>query len=208
MTIEEALALQQRYYPPRKPISFSWGDVAFCRRLFRELFCAADATAVPFRMLPEYEEVVEWMADTEGKGLLLWGDCGRGKTVILTGVVPVLLSERCGGRVPVYRAEELERKQHEVRSSGQELETVLEVLKFTRYPIIDDVGTEPKINRYYGEKYEGFSSVVSAAEAAMKPLFVSTNLTPVELNARYGTRTLDRLGRLCKAVHFKGESLR
>ena len=38
--------------------------------------------------LPEYDGVVEWLADNQGKGLMCIGDCGRGKTVITRDILP------------------------------------------------------------------------------------------------------------------------
>ena len=50
--------------------------------------------------LPEYDEVAEWLADNQGKGLMLIGDCGRGKTIITQQIMPLLfqhyLRHLCG----------------------------------------------------------------------------------------------------------------
>ena len=109
--------------------------------------------------------------------------------------------------VRAYHAEQMREKQNEIKSPAGDLPTVLDVLKFVRYPIIDDVGTEPMINDY-GEKFEGFSQVMNAAEMKLKPVFASTNLSSAQLTDRYGLRTVDRIGRLCLPVKFEGESLR
>jgi DNA replication protein DnaC len=42
----------------------------------------------------------------------------------------------------------------------------------------------------------------------LKPVFVSTNLTPEQMLARYDVRTIDRLVRLSKMVKFEGKSYR
>ena len=60
----------------------------------------------------------------------------------------------------------------------------------------------------YGEKCEGFNLVINAAERYNRPMFITTNLTEEQILARYGERTLDRLGHLCRMVKFSGESLR
>ena len=60
----------------------------------------------------------------------------------------------------------------------------------------------------YGEKCEGFNLVNNAAERYNRPMLITTNLTEEQILARYGARTLDRLGHLCKTVKFTGESLR
>ena len=53
-----------------------------------------------------------------------------------------------------------------------------------------------------------YSSSTDAAERYNRPMFITTNLTEEQILARYGERTLDRLGHLCKTVKFTGESLR
>lgn len=69
------------------------------------------------------------------------------------------------------------------------------------------MGVEPLINDY-GERYEGFNRIVNAAERRLRSLFLATNLSKEQLLRRYGERTFDRLIRLCRAVEFRGESLR
>ena len=34
------------------------------------------------RWLPEYEEIASWLTGNDGRGLLCFGNCGRGKTLI------------------------------------------------------------------------------------------------------------------------------
>ena len=80
--------------PVRSRRVYSWGDRNTCQRLFIEIFQSVDKTATNFEFLPEYNAIIDWMTNTRGMGLLLTGDCGRGKSTILTGVVPVLPSNR------------------------------------------------------------------------------------------------------------------
>ena len=80
-------------------------------------------------------------------------------------------------------------------------------LKNTNIPVIDELGLEPFANNY-GEKFEGFNFIIDKAEQKIKPLFITTNLSAEQILSRYGSRTTDRIGRLCKTVVFKGDSLR
>ena len=141
-------------------------------------------------------------------GLLLIGDCGRGKSIITTGLVPVLLGMK---EVSVYavHADELN-KPYPFAASTMGMDpktTCLDYLTRCPYPIIDELGVEPMINDY-GERYEGFNRIINAAERYGHPLFLSTNLTKGDLLNRYGERTFDRLRRLCRVVEFRGDSLR
>ena len=132
------------------------------------------------------------MTNTQGKGLLLTGDIGRGKSNIIRYVIPVLFHLK--GKVV-----------KSVHSSNIKKE--LDDLINRRYIAIDEVGEEPTTVDY-GERFEAFNRVVNAAEDDIKMLFISTNLSGKELDDRYGSRTIDRLERLCKIVKFSGESLR
>jgi DNA replication protein DnaC len=68
---------------------WSWGSREECDRLFRYIFREVDRTFELYEHLPEYDEVIDWMTNTDDKGLMLMGDCGRGKSIILNGVLPV-----------------------------------------------------------------------------------------------------------------------
>ena len=192
----------------RNPTRLSWGDSEMCDALFRTLFRRLDATIATYHHLPEYDEVIDWMHDTRGVGLLLIGDCGRGKSIITTGLVPVLLGMKEISAYAVH-ADELNKLYPFAASTmGMDPKTsCLDYLARCPYPIIDELGVEPMINDY-GERYEGFNRIISAAERYSRPLFLSTNLTKGDLLNRYGERTFDRLRHLCRVVEFRGDSLR
>ena len=78
-------------YMHRELRSFSWGGKDTCRQIFREIFTFVDQTIAEFEFIPEYEEIINWMCDTKGKGLLLMGSCGRGKSIIINGLIPILM---------------------------------------------------------------------------------------------------------------------
>lgn len=192
----------------RRPANLSWGGRDYCEGLFCEAFRRVDRSIGLYRHLPEYAGIIDWMTQTEGRGLLLYGDCGRGKSVILTGVVPVLLAMKGCHSQPIHADDFARPYDFAARTAGYDPKmTNLEYLTRCPYPIIDELGVEPLVNDY-GEKYEGFNRIVNAAERYLRPLFLSTNLTREQLLRRYGERTFDRLTRLCRVVEFRGESLR
>lgn len=45
--------------------------------------------------LPEYDLIAEWLGNNKSKGLICMGNLGRGKTVICTKIIPVLLNHYC-----------------------------------------------------------------------------------------------------------------
>lgn len=193
--------------PVRSRRAFSWGDRNTCKRLFVEIFKTVDKTAINFEFLPEYEAIIDWMTNTRGMGLLLTGDCGRGKSTILTGVIPVLLYQATGLVVLPIHSEQFEQTCAASWPNAGKDPRNIDYLCNTYFPIIDEIGIEPLINDY-GEKYEGFNRVLNIAEQKLKPVFVSTNLTPEKILSRYDVRTIDRLVRLSKMIKFEGKSYR
>ena len=187
----------------RCPKVFSWGNFDECKEKFVKTFISVDKTLKQFDYLPEYDEVVQWMTNTEGKGLLLRGDKGRGKSTILMSVLPVLFMIKRRIFAPIQAIDIVL-----METNGKSLHFPnLERMKKSPFPAIDEFGIEPQVNDF-GEKFEGFNQIIDKAELHIKPLFITTNLEPEQLLKRYDSRTLDRLGRLCKTVVFKGNSLR
>ncbi|MDR1652897.1 MAG: hypothetical protein LBS01_04495 [Prevotellaceae bacterium] len=189
----------------RQPTVLSWGNLEQCEELFVRTFIAVDKTMVEFKFIPEYEEIIRWMTNTGGKGLLLRGAKGRGKSTILMSVLPVLFKLKRIIFKPI-QANDIGVEEYNAASRNTHFPH-LEYMKQTRFPAIDELGIEPQVNDF-GEKFEGFNQIIDKAEQYIKPLFITTNLAPEKLLERYDSRTLDRLGRLCKTIVFEGESLR
>lgn len=140
-----------------------------------------------------YRPIVEWMKDNGGKGLLINGGCGLGKSLIGMRILPILINSACRKIVSVYRA--------------QELVTQPDAVLAKHIIYIDDVGTENVANNY-GNKRIPFMELCDLAEMKGKLLMLTTNLDIPHLEEKYGERTIDRLRAITKCVTFKGKSLR
>lgn len=151
------------------------------------------ATKGNSKWLPEYDHVADWMNMNEGRGLLMFGDCGRGKSLIGKYIMPVIFSHYMKKIMNVYSAQYF----------NQNIDEVLQ----NKIVYIDDIGTE-EISNQYGNKRVAFSELVDVAEANGNLIVVSTNLSLDSLTTKYGLRTTDRLKAITKQVLFKGESLR
>ncbi len=178
---------------------FSWGTHEWCRALFENFFTAIELSGKPYQHLREYDEIIDWMTDTKGKGLLLMGDVGRGKSVVVMKMIIYLLSKVGKTGTPIHASQ--------LGAMHKSKITNYDYLLKTAFPILDEVGVETKRN-IFGEKHESFITIVDMAEQDLKPMFLTTNLTVEELMNRYGERTCERLRNLCRVVEFKGESLR
>lgn len=140
-----------------------------------------------------YRPIVDWMTDNKGKGLLMFGGCGLGKSVIGMYILPLLIKDVHKKVVNIFSAQELNKK-------------IDEILKL-HIIYIDDIGTEDNLNSY-GNKRMPFAELCDDAEKKGKLLILTTNLSIDELTERYGDRVVDRLIATTKAVPFIGDSLR
>lgn len=146
-----------------------------------------------YTRLPEYAKVAEWLEDNQGRGLFLYGNCGRGKTLLARYVIPAIMLRYYGKVVGVYDMNEVNTK-------------IDEVIK-RRFISIDDVGTESE-SVVFGERRMAFSEIMDAAEKRGILLIISTNLNHDDIKKRYGDRVFDRIVATTKRVAFQGQSLR
>jgi len=184
-TLKNATHIKVRDYQ-----RYSFGSIDECTILFIKAFKLVDKTA-EYEHLDEYNHIISWLSDTKGKGLFLIGNCGRGKSVILTAVLPLIFNAKKGKILKPIAARNLH--------------------KVTEHPspfiIIDDIGTEEIVNDY-GTKIDAVENAIFEAEDDLKLLLLTSNLDANSIKERYGERIYDRIKRLCKVVFFRGESLR
>lgn len=143
--------------------------------------------------LPEYDGVVQWLTNNNGRGLLCYGNCGRGKSLICGKIVPVLLNYYQRLIVSCFDA--------------QQMNANIDAIKAKHIVYVDDVGTE-NMSVKFGEKRLAFAELVDEAEKRGKLLIVTTNLSLDEIAQKYGERTMDRLVGITTRVKFQGQSLR
>lgn len=140
-----------------------------------------------------YRPIVEWMEDNKGKGLLMFGGCGLGKSLIGMYILPLLIKDVHRKVVNIFSAQDMNKK-------------IDEILKL-HLVYIDDIGTEDNLNSF-GNKRVPFAELCDEAEKMGKLLILTTNLNIGEIADRYGERVVDRLIATTKAVPFIGDSLR
>ena len=137
--------------------------------------------------------MAEWLTDNQGKGLFLYGNCGRGKSLLCRQVIPAILLHACRKVVKIYDMQEMNHKLDEVLTKG--------IIS------LDDIGSEEMMIKY-GERRLAFAEIMDAAEKSGKIVIVSTNLTSDQIRSQYGDRVLDRIKAITTRVLFKGDSLR
>lgn len=143
--------------------------------------------------LPEYEEIVSWLTNNHGRGLLCIGHPGRGKTIICTKIIPPIIIDSCNLITNIYDA--------------TDLNNLIDKILKNRIVCIDDIGTEGEYVKY-GEHRVPFAELVDLVEKKGTLLILTTNLTVDELRVKYGERVVDRLRAITNVIYFKGCSLR
>jgi DNA replication protein DnaC len=188
-TIEDTFMIEN-FLQPKMYNRFKLGTTDELREMFIKAFRYYDRTIDVYEHLDSYDEIIDWLSDTKGRGLMLMGDCGLGKSTILNYVIPAIFRTKTNKLLTSTPAKELGEIE---RSSAS-------------FIIIDDLGTE-SIKNDYGTKIDAVADAISYAEDSSKTLLITTNLDAGELKERYDERTLDRL-RKCKVVVIKGKSFR
>lgn len=152
-----------------------------------------------------YDGIADWLTDNKGRGLLVCGAPGLGKSLICQKILPVILGN--GGRpIPGVNAKELHGR--------------IEDLKRERIVIVDDLGKEPR--KHYGDIDNSFFELCNNAERTGQLLIITTNLSttpmpsthpnahlyPDSILGRYGKEVISRLRAITTVVEFLGSDMR
>jgi len=198
-----------------KPIcQLRWDDVCSCQedakkiakdQVWRGILAALHTEGIrddDIVWLGAYDEVADWLANNQNKGLFLSGDPGTGKTVlanfVLRPILEYLLQASGYGRQTTIDC-------MTARQMAQYMKDDVQwIFRDTGAIIIDDVGTESTTFNF-GEQINAFFELVDFAEREGKLLVLTSNLTKQEIIEKYGERTFDRLRKLCRLVVIKNE---
>ena len=182
----------------RENTSFSCGTFEEMKYLLSNAFIACDSTITKesFVWLQQYDQVAEWLSDTKGKGLLLTGNCGLGKTLLGRYIIPTIFKSKLNKIVKWYH-------------SKDSLNTkIANDMTWRKLISIDDIGSETFANNY-GQKRYVIHDIILQAEDQNKTLILTTNLNSEQLTQKYDLRAVDRLLHNFKVVNLGNrESLR
>ena len=151
------------------------------------------------------EAYADGFSDTRYRNLLLTGAGGLGKTFLLNCIYARVV-DRGGSavRITAFRMFEAMRRQHMGEdAAGEGFRSLLDAPLL----LIDDLGTEPMMRNI---TVEYLFTLLNERIAAKRHTVVATNLSPVQLQERYGERVSSRLldRAVCGAIQLKGKDLR
>lgn len=132
------------------------------------------------------------------KGILLSGNVGTGKTLIINTFLDIIesLSNKIITR---FHAKELH-----LRTSKQDDETY-----YHKRPLfVDDIGKEPNTVNSYGTKTNPIADLFAARYDLGAWTFATTNHTKEDLTTFYGESTVDRFKEMFNVIALVGDSRR
>ena len=141
-------------------------------------------------------------------GLMFCGLCGNGKTtwakalqLLVSGLNLKNPTNNLYYVFPLCNAKDLA-----MRSKGN----YNDWRNIVRYQlmIVDDLGTEPREVMEFGNVYTPLIDLITTRYEEQLYTIFTTNLTPAQLEEKYGKRIVDRLNEMVEKVVFENESYR
>lgn len=139
----------------------------------------------------EYDILSDYLADNQGKGLMLQGNIGTGKTMFVEFVYKPFLRVFYNKGLHSYTAEDLNNTE------------VAEEMCQMRQLFIDDLGREKRA-KSYGTELSYMDKIADNLEKKHSFLICTTNLSTAELIERYGERAVDRMKAYMFWANFGG----
>ena len=141
------------------------------------------------------------------KGIILYGNVGTGKTTIFRALE--LFYKRSGNMRRSFGIFNATKVSGTYSVRGEMVfdligsESGLDIY-------IDDLGLEPIESNYYGQRVNLFQRVLLERYLIRNRYLthISTNMSPAELEKRYGSQVLDRLNETNIWINIKGNSKR
>ena len=141
-------------------------------------------------------------------GLMFCGLCGNGKTTRAKALQ--LLASGLNLKNPInnlyYVFPLCNAKDLAMRSKGN-YNDWRNVMRY-QLMIVDDLGTEPREVMEFGNVYTPLIDLISTRYEEQLYTIFTTNLTPTQLEEKYGKRIVDRLNEMVEKVVFENESYR
>ena len=118
-----------------------------------------ESSGASYTWLPQYTAIVDWLCNNDCKGLLLYGTCGQGKTLMMK-IISRLLPLLYGG---IFERQIID---------AVDLDSRISDLRQSRIVFVDDIGTE-FISAF---RNMSFGMLVDSLEKKKGILIASTNL--------------------------------
>ena len=147
----------------------------------------------------------KWLSSSQKFGLVLYGNVGSGKTMLLNSLTQLFFRTGCFmPHIISTTAAELQR----YYVQDQSAEGFYGVAKNSKILLLDDLGCEPENCIIYGTSYHPISEIIYHRYRNQLTTILTTNLTDNELASRYGPRIMDRLEESFDFIAYTNPSYR
>ena len=147
----------------------------------------------------------KWLSSSQKFGLVLYGNVGSGKTMLLNSLTQLFFRIGCFmPHIISTTAAELQR----CFVQDQSAEGFYGVAKNSKILLLDDLGCEPENCIIYGTSYHPISEIIYHRYRNQLTTILTTNLTDSELASRYGPRIMDRLEESFDFIAYTNPSYR
>lgn len=189
---------------PKQVIKF--GNQEDIKALYISIAEQIDDTIAKFEWLPFYDEIVDWLSDDKGDGLILYSKDGErnngiGKSLFATKIYPILLENYLSPAKKFFI----------VSCTDLDKEKIDEIRKIEGriIIIIDEMGRESKIINDFGTKIRPMETIMEIVERnGWKPIIV-TNLSKLNAIEHYDSFHLfERIKSKCRPIECSGKSKR
>ena len=199
-TIRERFMLPMSYYDA--PIYLLVAYQAEVERRFRK-FESND------EFIKQFNQISHYLTDGSNKyGMIFSGLCGNGKTswakAIQSLVAAMNIKNPYG--TSFYGMPLLNAKDLVMRSKGE----YSDWRNFIHTPllIVDDLGVEPREIMDYGNVFTPIIDLITVRYDEQLYTIFTTNLTPTQIEEKYGKRVVDRLNEMVENVIFENGTYR
>lgn len=164
----------------------------------KKMFCIFMESRIKnFQYLRIYDAFLSKLYSPEKNGLILSGNCGKGKSMCLRFLQEFFL-DCFGCNVEMYDERFLFQKIDNLKMG---------IINALGVVIVDDIGICPEVIQY-GDRRIAFAELMDMSERRGTPVYGSTNLTLEQIKIAYGVRTIERIRSCCNFIKFDGESFR
>ncbi len=139
-------------------------------------------------------------------GIYLFGEYGCGKTGVLTPVLRHYLDKGHSGLWMEFYdfTEEIQSKY----GKGDEASQAMDEVRSVEWLLMDDVGDVARNGAETDDKRKLLYQIVNHRHNHVRPMLITSNLSPDKFAAQFGTRTLERIIESCAVVRIAGRNLR
>ncbi len=180
-------------------VRFNIGDVSEQTLFEFMIYQIANITGGEVLNKDKISKVVSWLKNGKKESLMIIGGTGTGKTTLA-----VALAQAIGKRN--YYPKFISMPKFE-RMCAED-NTWLDEVADWKYLLLDDVGTESREIKIYGNSRMLFNELIFQRYDRKLPMIITTNLSLAAFEQRYGEKVASRVRELFDIMVMNGKDLR